>query len=252
MADEKPILTMPDDPTDVGKSPEFDGTQTVWVEKADATHDHDADYAAAVHAHTGVYAPVVHTHTAGSVSFTSAGGIGATDVQAALVELDTEKATVTALNAHLADGTDAHAATAVGFTPAAGVAAVTVQAAIEEVAGGVTAHLGDTTAAHAASAVAFTPAGTIAATDVQAAVVEVASEAAAALAAHSADSTAQHGITDFAVLEALAGKVKFGTGTPEGALAAPVGTMYLRADGGAGTVLYVKETGTGNTGWVAK
>lgn len=43
-----------------------------------------------------------------------------------------------------------------------------------------------------------------------------------------------------------------GTGSPEGVLAAPVGSMYTRTDGGAGTTLYVKESGTGNTGWVAK
>lgn len=44
----------------------------------------------------------------------------------------------------------------------------------------------------------------------------------------------------------------WGNGTPEGAVTAGVGSMYLRLDGGAGTVLYVKESGTGNTGWVAK
>jgi hypothetical protein len=43
-----------------------------------------------------------------------------------------------------------------------------------------------------------------------------------------------------------------GTGTPEGALTAVVGSLYTRLDGGAGTTLYVKESGTGNTGWVAK
>ena len=43
-----------------------------------------------------------------------------------------------------------------------------------------------------------------------------------------------------------------GTGTPEGAVTAPVGTLYLRKDGGAATTLYIKESGTGNTGWVAK
>jgi hypothetical protein len=43
-----------------------------------------------------------------------------------------------------------------------------------------------------------------------------------------------------------------GTGTPEGSVAAPVGTIYLRTGGGAATSFYVKETGTGNTGWVAK
>lgn len=43
-----------------------------------------------------------------------------------------------------------------------------------------------------------------------------------------------------------------GAGSPEGALVAPVGSLYTRTDGGAGTTLYVKESGTGNTGWVAK
>lgn len=49
-----------------------------------------------------------------------------------------------------------------------------------------------------------------------------------------------------------AARVLAGTGTPEGAVAAAVGTLYLRSDGSTGTVLYVKESGTGNTGWVAK
>jgi hypothetical protein len=44
----------------------------------------------------------------------------------------------------------------------------------------------------------------------------------------------------------------FGSGTPEGAVTAPVGSTYQRTDGGAGTSFYVKESGTGNTGWVGK
>jgi hypothetical protein len=43
-----------------------------------------------------------------------------------------------------------------------------------------------------------------------------------------------------------------GTGTPEGAVTAPVGSLFTRTDGGAGTTLYVKQSGTGNTGWVGK
>lgn len=43
-----------------------------------------------------------------------------------------------------------------------------------------------------------------------------------------------------------------GAGTPEGAVTAPVGSLFTRTDGGASTTLYVKESGTGNTGWVAK
>jgi hypothetical protein len=47
-------------------------------------------------------------------------------------------------------------------------------------------------------------------------------------------------------------QVRSGAGSPEGAITAPVGSMWLRTDGGAGTTLYIKETGTGNTGWAAK
>lgn len=43
-----------------------------------------------------------------------------------------------------------------------------------------------------------------------------------------------------------------GTGSPETKVIAAVGSLWLRTDGGAATTLYVKESGTGNTGWVAK
>jgi hypothetical protein len=46
--------------------------------------------------------------------------------------------------------------------------------------------------------------------------------------------------------------IQCGTGTPEGAKTATVGSLFIRTDGGASTVLYVKESGAGNTGWVAK
>jgi hypothetical protein len=48
------------------------------------------------------------------------------------------------------------------------------------------------------------------------------------------------------------GRMYSNTGTPEGSVAAPVGSMFLRTDGGAGTTLYIKESGVGNTGWIAK
>ncbi len=45
--------------------------------------------------------------------------------------------------------------------------------------------------------------------------------------------------------------VMCGAGAPEGSVTGVVGNIYLRSDGGANTTLYVKESGTGNTGWVA-
>lgn len=65
---------------------------------------------------------------------------------------------------------------------------------------GLTAHLNDTTDAHDASAISFAPTGTINATDAQTAIAEVASDAAAALAAHTADATT-HGGTELAIAQ---------------------------------------------------
>ena len=45
--------------------------------------------------------------------------------------------------------------------------------------------------------------------------------------------------------------IESGTGSPEGVLTAPVGSLWLRSNGGAGSTLYVKESGAGNTGWRA-
>jgi hypothetical protein len=44
---------------------------------------------------------------------------------------------------------------------------------------------------------------------------------------------------------------KRGAGTPEGVVTGNVGDSYQRSDGAVGTTLYVKETGSGNTGWKA-
>lgn len=43
-----------------------------------------------------------------------------------------------------------------------------------------------------------------------------------------------------------------GTGSPEGVLVGNVGSLYSRLDGASNTTLYVKESGTGTTGWAAK
>tara|TARA_R110001632_G_C11336588_1_gene417017 strand:- start:50 stop:2245 length:2196 start_codon:yes stop_codon:yes gene_type:complete len=43
-----------------------------------------------------------------------------------------------------------------------------------------------------------------------------------------------------------------GSGTPESVVNAGIGSAWHRNDGGANTCLYIKESGTGSTGWVAK
>jgi hypothetical protein len=42
-----------------------------------------------------------------------------------------------------------------------------------------------------------------------------------------------------------------GAGDPEGAVVAAVSSLWLRNDGSTNTALYIKQTGTGNTGWAA-
>jgi hypothetical protein len=44
----------------------------------------------------------------------------------------------------------------------------------------------------------------------------------------------------------------YGAGSPESSVEAGVGSTYTRTDGFVGNTLYIKESGTGNTGWVAK
>ncbi|WP_202916163.1 glycosyl hydrolase family 28-related protein [Paenibacillus mesophilus] len=43
-----------------------------------------------------------------------------------------------------------------------------------------------------------------------------------------------------------------GSGSPEGVQSAPGGSVFLRRDGGSAQTLYVKESGSGSTGWVGK
>ncbi len=49
----------------------------------------------------------------------------------------------------------------------------------------------------------------------------------------------------------LQGLVRRGDGSPEGVVTAPKAVIYERADGSSGTLLYVKTTDSGSTGWSA-
>jgi hypothetical protein len=71
-------------------------------------------------------ADATDAHDASAISNVPAGTIAATDVQAAINELDGD------ITAHLADATDAHDASAISSVPAGGLAATDVQAALNE------------------------------------------------------------------------------------------------------------------------
>jgi hypothetical protein len=77
-------------------------------------------------------ADTVDAHDASAISFTPAGSIAATDVQAAISEVATEAAAD--LSAHIADTTAAHVASSIGFTAGGSIISTDVQAAILEVA----------------------------------------------------------------------------------------------------------------------
>ena len=67
-----------------------------------------------------------------------------------------------------------------------------------------------------------------------------------AVGGHSADVTASK------ELAAMANYFFIHSATPEGAIAAPIGSLCINTAGGSDTTLYVKETGAGtNTGWSA-
>ena len=123
--------------------------------------------AAAITAHEGD----TTAHPASSIVNTPAGGIAATDVQAALNELDTDKeaagTAAAAITAHEGDAT-AHPASSIVNTPAGNIAATDVQAAINELdteksAVGHTHTLSNITDAGTAAALASDTDGTLAA-----------------------------------------------------------------------------------------
>jgi hypothetical protein len=89
-----------------------------------------------------------------TVTTAASGNLAATELNAALAELDGQDTTnASAISAHIADGTDAHAASAITNTPAGNLSATTVQAALNELQGDIdtlatgaalTAHESDT------------------------------------------------------------------------------------------------------------
>jgi len=73
-------------------------------------------------------------HAASAISYAGSAGLSATDVEAALDELDSEKAAAADLTAHLNDTTAAHAASAISYAGGTGMSATDVEAAIDELA----------------------------------------------------------------------------------------------------------------------
>jgi CHASE3 domain sensor protein len=133
-----------------------------------------------------------HTHAASVITNTPSGNLAATNVQAALNELQSDIDT-RSLSSHT------HAASAITNTPSGNLAATDVQAALNELQSDIDVRsLSSHT--HAASAITNTPSGNLAATDVQTALNELQTDidtraTSAALTTHAALTTGVHGVT---------------------------------------------------------
>jgi len=123
-----------------------------------------------------------------TITTAASGNLAATELNAALSELQSDidtRTLETDFQAHLTDTVDAHDASAISVTPSGNLAATEVQAALVELQSDIDtraldadfqSHLNDTTDAHDASAISTIPAGNIAATDVQSALNELDTE----------------------------------------------------------------------------
>lgn len=207
-------------------------------------------------------------HPADAITVTPAGTIASTNAQDALEELDSD------LTAHVADATDAHAASAIGFTPTGTIAATDVQAAVAEVA----------TDAIAREANYVPVDGSYAATTTDVLKSRVTGDAAARFTLNAdgllewgagavaptlsagysfgtlvLTSASSVGLRTSGQIQANSGFVvgnglaqwRVGSTSPEGSITAPIGSIYSRTTAGAGLTFYLKESGAGNTGWVA-
>jgi hypothetical protein len=150
--------------------------------------------------------------------------LDATDVQAAIEELEDEKASTgsvttvqTNLDNHINDTDDAHDAAAVSYAGGTGISATSVEGALDELAtekldaSALTDHLNDTTDAHDASAISVADAaGQLTATDVEAAIAETFDR----IEAHEADTVDAHDATAIS----YQGSTNLAATTVEGAL----------------------------------
>lgn len=103
----------------------------------------------------------VDAHDASAISNIPSGNLTATDIQAAVNELQSDidtRATQTALNDHINDTTDAHDASAISNVPAGNLAATDVQAALNELQSDIDTRALDSIVIKKDGSVAFTAA----------------------------------------------------------------------------------------------
>ncbi len=163
-------------------------------------------------------AATAHVHAATAITNTPAGTIAATNVQQALNELDSEKSAV----GH------GHAGTEITNTPAGNISAVNVQQAINEL----DSEKAPTTHTHPGTDVNFTPTGGVSAVTIQGAIVELDAEK-APISPDYITGSAQSGLPNELVLGTDI--MRRGTiGTRPAANTVLPGTHYFATDDNSG------------------
>jgi len=81
----------------------------------------------------------------------------------------------------------------------------------------------------------------------------IAFERSSGVLAQAGDNTASERLAEF--LEELTRQVNLstvltGSGSPEGVVPAPPTSLYMDDAGGSGSILYIKQTGVEDTGWI--
>lgn len=75
----------------------------------------------------------------------------------------------------------------------------------------------------------------------------------AAIATNEAIALAvNHKINAYSSAGSIGAQIEFGSGSPAGVVSCTARCLYIRTDGGAGSTLYINETGGGTSGWAAK
>ena len=104
---------------------------TLFVSKGDAG---PAGGVSTVFGRSGAVVAATSDYDAVQIDYAGSTNLSATNVEAALDELDTEKAAAGDLTAHINDTSDAHDASAISYAGGTGMAATDAEAAIDELA----------------------------------------------------------------------------------------------------------------------
>jgi hypothetical protein len=123
--------------------------------------------------------PEAGDYTASDITNVPSGNLAATDVQAALDELQSDvdsRALSSDLSDHISDSEGAHAASAISFTSGGDLISDNAQGAIDELEVLIDDHIADSADAHMASAIGVTPAGNLSSATVQLALEELQSD----------------------------------------------------------------------------